>query len=81
MFCFVVNLLHMLKMVTYRTSSLMLRGVLCKEVVLALVFKRMHYLHPSAAEWCMTKCHLKNKDENDEKPDETVVFCNSSFRI
>ena len=62
----------------------MLRGVLCKEVVLALVFKQMHYLHPSSAEWCnlfMTKFelwNLKNKDydDDDEKP---AVFCNSDF--
>ena len=60
----------------------MLRGVLFKEDVLALVVKPMHYPHPSAAEWCdlfMTKfelCRLKNKDENDddEKPDETAFF-------
>ena len=72
----------------------MLRGVLCEEVVLALVFKPMHYLHPRAAEWCnyndlfITKfelCRLKNKDENEdddddnEKPDETAVFCNSGL--
>ena len=72
----------------------MLRGVLCNEVVLALVFKPICTIRTQAQQngaiiddLFMTKifelCCLKNKDDNDddEKPDLTAVFCNSSFSV
>ena len=68
-------------------SAPMLRGVLFKQVVLALVLKSMHYPHPSAAGinvlfmTIIELCRLKKEDDDDEKPDETTVFCNSGFSV
>ena len=55
-----------------------------EEVVLALVFKPMHYPHSSAAEWWFIHDQIwvmlseeykdDDDDDDDEKPDETAVF-------